>query len=212
MALGIVSDEEFQGDLENCGVKAPSSVNQEPCELPNEPEEPKEPLIPIDQILSGIIETPKPRGRNGSKETPDIIRKIIGEEYALSGRSDGVELAKSFGISPSSASAYGNSANSTATYDKKNPEVEDFIKGRKTKIIKRASAKVLAAINGIDEDKLSEAPAGVLANIAKSLSGVIKDLEPPVKEGPTGPAVQFIMYAPKLMSESSFGVIENPVE
>jgi hypothetical protein len=195
MALGIVSDEEFEKDLIDAKVPIVPTV---------ETEEPF-PIIPVEEILSGEIVVPRLGRGVGNKETPEILRKLIGDE-SIGSRVDALALGESLGISPSSVSAYANAATSTATYNKPSEPLEDFLKQRKNRIIKKASAKMIAAIDGIDEAKLAEAPAGVLAGIAKSLSGVIKDLEPPVRdEKQTN--VQFIMYAPKLQPENTFEVI-----
>ena len=78
----------------------------------------------------------------------------------------------------------------------------------KGRIIKKSSAKIMEAIDAIDEKKIAEAPAGVLAGIAKSLSGVIRDLEPPAKTEEKVQQVQFIMYAPRLIPESSLETIQ----
>jgi hypothetical protein len=185
MPLGIVSEKDFEKEIGNC-VPVGNS-------------------IPI----SGEVINPKPLGRgNGKSNVPDSIRKIIGEEFAIEGRAAGVEMAEALGLSHQSAEAYGNGTNSLATYNKPT-SVRDHINNRKEKIAKRASSKLYKALDSITDDKLVLAKASDLSAIARNLSGVIKDMEPDDKGKDTnGPNIQFIMYAPKLLSEDKFPVMQ----
>ena len=118
MPLGIVSDEDFEKDLRNIGIK---KEEEDSAKIDSE-ESGEFPTIPISEILSGEVLVPPALGRGNNKETPEILRKLVGEEYSIDSRESGIELAESFGISPSSASAYGHGSTSTATYNKSSPE------------------------------------------------------------------------------------------
>ena len=180
MPLGIVSDSDFEKEIGNC--------------------------VDVESVpISGEVIIQKGPGRGeGKSNVPDSIRKIIGEEYSIEGRQAGLEIANAFGISEQSASAYGNGASSLATYNKPT-EINDFIRSRKNKIVKKASSKLNLALEGITEDKLALSKATDLASIAKNLSGIIKDMEPEDKgNANNGPNIQFVMFAPKLLTEDRF--------
>lgn len=205
MPLGRVSDEDFDKELRNSQVEidkqgVPSiGIQDNPTE--------SEPAV-LDEVTGEIVTQKIGRGL-GSNEVPESLRKILAQTNLESGRSAAISLAQSFGISESSVSAYLAGATSTSTYDKKDKGLDGYLKSLKQKSAKRASLKLLKAINSISDEKLEEAPAGVLANIAKQLSGVVKDMEPEVAPGPTlNQGVQFVVFAPQVVQESKFGVIE----
>lgn len=175
MPMGIVSDTDFNKEVERV--------------VPN-----------------GIVKDMPTRGRKeGDTNVPDSLRKIIGETSVTDGPAEAVALAKSFGISQSSASAYGVGATSTASYhDRPNLPV---INDAKTKIQKRARAKLHKALNALTDDKIGESKAIEIASIAKTMSAIIKDMEPEPEEkdrnnkgnGPT-----FVFMAPPIIKEDVF--------
>jgi hypothetical protein len=179
MALGIVNDDVFESEL-------------------------KQERIPV-----GEIKLPKPLGKpEGTPNTPDSIRKLIGDNALTEGRPDTLALADALGISSGTVSAYTNGATSLRTYDKDNP-LKDFLAGRRRTIAKRASSAVLRAIEGIDDEKLSASKAVELASIAKALSGVVKDMLPEEKNNNTNvnTAVKLVVHVPQQTKEESFDVI-----
>ena len=179
MPMGIVSDDDFVVEKEKL--------------IPS----PSEPVPTIQEINRG-------RGA-GNVEVPDSLRNIIGDEHQTNGRESAVELAKQFGISPSSVSAYGVGATSTASYAER-PNA-GIIKQSKERIAKRARGKLMRALNKITDDKLEAANAKDLAGIAKDMSAVVRSMEPEdtrvpadrVNNGPT-----FVFYAPRIVKEDSF--------
>lgn len=186
--MGIVSDDDFKSELVNSS---------------NKPETKPSVIVPE------VVESPtKGRGK-GNIEVPESLRKIIGETNQLDGRQSALELARSFGISPSSVSAYAHGATSTASYKEPEPEITNHIQNGKNRIARKARAKLFSALKHITDDKLEDAKPIDLANIAKNMSGIIKDMEPPiapgVNDGSKGP--QFIFYAPQLQKEESYDVI-----
>jgi hypothetical protein len=183
MPMGIVSDADFDDEIAKTSVKEVR---------------PKQP-VPT------IVDYSKGRG-NGNIAVPDSLRKIIGEESIINGRESAVQLAQSFGISPSSVSAYAVGAHSTTTYDK--PADGGHINGVKQRVIKRAHHKLSLALKSISPEKLADAKVRDLAGIAKDMSVVIKNMEPDNAkndDGKVGP--QFVIYAPQFRDERNFEVV-----
>jgi hypothetical protein len=178
MGMGIVSDSDFENELQK---------NQ------------TTPKVEIKDINKG-------RGP-GNVEVPDSLRKVIGETSVINGREEAVKLAESFGISPSSVSAYANGATSTATYaDQPN---QPHIIQAKEKIARKARHKLMLAIGGITKEKLADASVKVLASVAKDMAAVVKDMEPEVpKNAPINNGPQFVIYAPQYRKEEHFEVVQ----
>jgi hypothetical protein len=176
MALGIVSDDIFEKEIE--------------------------------KIIPGLVQQKKPLGRReGDTEVPDSIRKIIGDEGNESGRKGALELSSFFGLSVQSADAYKNGATSTASYNDSNP-LKNHIANTRKRIAKKAARGINRALDALSDDKLSQASAPELASVARALSGVVKDMEPPTESGEKGPQVQFVIHAPQIMREERFHVID----
>jgi len=183
MAMGIVSDKEFEralGDVTPC------------------------PPLPVG---NGVAIVPINKGRgNGNIEVPESLRKIIGEESAIQGRASALEIADSFGISPSSVSAYAHGSTSTASYDDR-PNLTE-INDAKLRIAKRARNKLTLALNSLTKDKIDSAKAKDIAGVAKDMSAIIRNMEPETPKrdgGPGGPT--FIFYSPQMRTEKVFDVV-----
>lgn len=179
MPMGIVSEADFSKEIKK---------------IPGQ-EDPK----PIPQIRE--IE----KGRGNKPETPDIIREVIGE-LAME-KVPARVLAKEYNVSESSVSAYKVGAHSTATYSEPNPLLTKHIDSHREKLISKAKSKLDFALESITPNKLDETNAIGLSTIAKNMSAIVKDLEPPVPEASKN-NIQFIFMAPKLKDESSYEVIE----
>jgi len=189
MPIGMVPDDEFEKELERLkgGIKAP----------------------PRPSVTGTIIDIPS-KGRNeGDVNVPDSLRKIIGEEAVISGRASALALAKDMGISPSSVSAYANGATSTTTYNESKPSIIQHINKSRARASKKASRVLVGALDAITQEKLDYTDAKDLAAIAKNMSAVIKDLEPPAESTKVeeGKAPQFVIFAPQFRSEQSFETI-----
>jgi hypothetical protein len=184
MAMGIVSDKDFVVEKEKL---TPS--NETP--------------VPTTAQIQDIN-----RGRGaGNVEVPNPLRNVIGDELQTNGRESAVELARHFGISPSSVSAYGIGATSTASYaDRPNGAV---VKQARERIAKRARGKLIKALNKITDDKLEAANAKDLAGIAKDMSAVVRSMEPDDSKvpGQTNNGPTFVFYAPQVRSEDHFDVV-----
>ena len=189
MAMGIVSDDEFEREINNSSIQI---VNV------NEPK----------RIEGTITRAPeKGRGEN-NVEVPESLRKVIGEESLVNGRASALHLASSFGIKPSSVSAYNNGSHSTASYNTPNENLNKHLTNKKERIANRARRKLDLALNQLTEDKFEGTKARDIAAIAKDMSVIIKNMEPAnqVAEVDNGP--KFILYAPQFIQENKLEVIE----
>ncbi len=181
MAMGVVSDKDFENELVNSSV--PTTV---------------------DAVVNPIV---RPGRNSGDNNVPDSLRKIIGETSEIDGRSDALDLASRFGISPSSVSAYSNGSRSTDSMTKQ-PAL-NHINQAKLRIGKRARIKLFKTLENITDEKLVDAKVADLATVARALSGVVKDMEPEVardsNEGKNQPT--FIIYSPQVRNENHYDVI-----
>jgi len=202
MPIGIVSDSDFDIELGRTGSNGSKSDPKTRIPAPSSD------LVPS----VSIVEKPH-RGRSeGDMNVPDALRKIIGEEAVINGRASALEIASQFGISASSVSAYAKGATSTTTYDQPKSGILSHINKSRSRAIKRASRTLNSALGSITQDKLDYADAKDLSTIAKDMSVIIRNLEPPASPESiqtnqvNGP--QFVIYAPQFKKEESFDVIQ----
>jgi len=197
MAMGVVSDEQFEAELKNSSVENRSDSNKPVNEIKPEP------------VLTGeIIDMPNKGRGNGNVAVPDALRKIIGETSELEGRANALAFAKSLGISPSSVSAYSNGANSTATYDTPSVSITKHISERKSKVVDNALSKLRKSLNILTPEKLNTATAREAAAIAKDMAAIVKIMEPEnTDENGNKPTPQFVVYAPQFKNENHFETI-----
>lgn len=204
--MGIVPDSVFDKELERTNsvpLKEKNLTVSRSFKLP-----PQFKDIESELNDGGITKYPPDKGRkNGDNNVPNGLRNIIGQTAVTESREEALALARSFGISPSSVSAYTQGATSTKSYhDTPNQSV---INNAKERVSKRARGKLLLALSKLTEDKLEMAKARDLASIAKDMSQVMKHMEtddtksPTEKAGPT-----FIFYTPKIRSEENFEVVQ----
>jgi len=184
MAMGIVSDEEF--NLEKRKICPPSLIDPTSHE-------------------AVIVELERGRGQ-GNVEVPDSLRKVIGEESAINGRSSALELADRFGVSPSSVSAYSNGSRSTASYENQ-PDLS-HITAAKLKIAKKARNRLVLALNSLTQEKIEAAKVKDISGVAKDMSAIIRNMEPerPTNNGAGGPT--FIFYSPQMRTEKVFDIVQ----
>jgi hypothetical protein len=186
MPIGLVNDLHFMEELSRCsgGVKKKET-----------PE---------------IIDIERPGRKTGDTNVPDSLRKVIADEHLMNGREAALNLAKDFGISSSSVSAYAKGATSTTTYDTPSKSLISHINKSRERAIKRASKTLNQALGAITQDKLDYTDARDLSGIAKDMSVIIKNLEPaaPVEEKDSKSGVQFVIFAPQFREEKSFDVIQ----
>jgi len=191
MPMGIVSDSDFSSELDKLN---PSSRDK------------RDKSESVPSPVAEIVDAPHKGRGTGNVEVPDSLRRVIGEDSAINGRQSAIELAQSFGVSPSSVSAYANGSHSTSTYDDR-PNAS-HINGSRLRVSKRAFNKLNKALHAISDDKLAVSSAKDLSSIAKDMAGVIKVMEPEdsgpknVNNGPT-----FVFYSPQFRKEEHYETV-----
>lgn len=146
------------------------------------------------------------RGRGlGKTNVPPSLKKIIQESSIVEGRKKGVELAEKFGVSSSSVDAY--KRGETTLGGPKDVELVHNLNKTKERIAETATDKIKKALSLITDDKLGELSPNKAAVFARDLAAVTKVMSPESNEGGVvGP--NFIIYAPKMKSETQFEVID----
>jgi predicted transcriptional regulator len=183
MAIGIVEDSDFNKELEK--------INK--------------PIAPTGQV----VDKGAPGRKDGDVNVPDSLRKIIGETAVIDGRQEALALADMFGVSDSSVSAYSKGATSTASYNSPAKAILSHINKARQRSVKKASKVLSTALDSITPDKLNDLSARNLAGIAKDMSAVIKNLEPPDNgnDTPGAERPQFVIFAPQFRDERNFETI-----
>lgn len=158
-----------------------------------------------------IIELPKEKhkGRNiNDVNVPQSLRKIIGETNELDSRTEALSIAKDFGISPSSVSAYAHGNTSTASYHKPNNDLDKHIEKKKRAVQLRARSVLMNTLAELKNRDLSDPSLKIteLASVAKNMSGIMKDVEPSVTiQG--GNNTQILVYKPRMSNEEDYQII-----
>lgn len=199
--FGIVSDDLFEKELKKSNPLSNSDFNRNSNKIPE---------LDTELVITGeVIDTPIKGRKEGDNEVPDSLRKIIGEEHELNGRQSALQLASDFGISKQSVSAYANGSTSTKSYDKR-PNLP-HINNAKERVQNHARAKLTKALNHLTSEKLASAKAVDLATIAKSMSGIVKDMEPePILNGPGTQGINsptYVFYAPQIKTENHYETV-----
>lgn len=146
-----------------------------------------------------------PRGRKADeKNVPSVLREVIAEE-AINGASNG-ELAKAFGVSESSVSAYKNGATSTKSYNNGDEKLKTVVERTRERIHSRASNKLLKALTEITDEKLKDARATDLSTIAANMSRVIEKTSPKEDIGKIQNNIIFV--SPTQISENNYEIID----
>lgn len=194
MPLGIVSDSDLSNELENCSTQISRTVD----------------IIPVTGSIQPADKYEYPVGRGSNNlEVPNSLRQIIGETSITEGRASALGLARDFGISPSSVSAYAKGATSTATIgDTPNSAI---IKKAKLNISVKARKRLNLALNQITEEKLSEAKLSEISSIAKDMSVVMKNMEDKndsdSNKRTDGPSI--VLYAPQIRQENHYTTVQT---
>jgi hypothetical protein len=174
MSMGIVSDDEFDSELNKFAQRG---------------------------TVKDLV-----RGRgNGNNAVPESLRKLIGENAIEEGSKETKVLTRALGISDSSLSAYKAGAASTSSYH--NPSFIDHIDKARERVVKKARNRLVFSLDAITKEKLANEKPRDLAGIAKDMSVVIRNMEPS-QEGPNQPRNQLVIFAPQLVTEGKFDVIE----
>lgn len=213
MPLGIVSDEDFNKELENNSVDYSNSNNSsnsksEPRTFNNTDNLPTDNDIVSGEIVTSDVLQMKSRGRIPEvPNVPQSLRKILGEEHAINGLKSAQHLADSLiprGLSQPTLSTYGRGQVSNGV---PNDDMLNHINGRKIKISKRALNKLNMAVSMIDEQKLLGCDAKELSSVAKDMAIVAKQMEPSVSDDRKSEPVQFHFYAPQIKNEHHYETV-----
>ena len=178
MPMGIVSDKDFDKELDNVTPK---------------------PKIPI---------TKESGRKENDIEVPDSLRRVIGETAVTDGRKEALALGEFFGVSPSSVSAYSQGAVSTSTYDERpNTDVISKSKDRISKVARGKLLKALRNITddkleGTTAKDLSSIAKDMSAVVRNMEDNDSKGPHEPKTNGPT-----FVFYSPQFREERHFDVI-----
>ncbi len=186
MPIGVVSDSEFESEL-NSYTKPQNNV-----------------------ITPDIVEMERPGRKEGDVNIPDSLRKVIGETAIVDGRQEALAIARMFGVSDSSVSAYSQGATSTSTINTPNKDLFAHLNKSRTRAIKKAQKKLDSALDALTPEKLDYADAKDLSTIAKDMSVIIKNLEPEkvAPENDGKPSVQFTIFAPQFRQENAYEVVK----
>jgi predicted transcriptional regulator len=198
MAVGLVNDDEFFKELTSY-KKVPLPTVEKNIPVPD-----------FTPVLEGTIEQVPSRGRSkGDNNVPSSLRAIIGEEALLNGRQSALDLARDFGISPSSVSAYSKGATSTASYNEPKSSIVSVVNKARERAAKKAAKTLNQALATITQEKLDFTDAKDLAGIARDMSVLIKNLEPQsASDSSEAKSPQFVIFAPQFRDERSFETIQ----
>lgn len=112
----------------------------------------------------------------GKLETPPSVRALIATEALVGVPSK--ELSETFGVSPSSVSAYKNGATSTSSYHEPDPKLKEAIDSSRDRIIGPAQSRLIKALEAISDEKLNDAKVSIASGVARDMSTIIKNLQP----------------------------------
>ena len=188
MAMGIVSDEEMNKEIESFS------------RLPEKREFP-EPVARVEER--------KERGWNGGRkegdtDIPDVLKRVIGDTILESGNRKHVSSV--FGVSESTVSAAKVGAHSTASYHRPDKDLNSYIQGKKREIADRARGTLDRALDNITDEKLAAAKVRDLAGIAKDMAAVVRDMESGSEEKAS--QTNIVFYSPKPKTEEDYTVIQ----
>lgn len=191
MAMGIVSNSDFEKELNNSAPKIKKGGDE------------TKPIV----REAEIVDLPTPGRKEGDVNVPNSLRQVIGATAVIDGRAEALEFGRQFGISPSSIAAYTNGAASTSSYNE-TPN-SSVITQSKARVSKRAMTKLMGALSSITTEKLANTSARELAGIAKDMSAIVKQMEPdtPAGDDDKNRMPQFIVFAPQFKDERSYEIV-----
>lgn len=192
MAMGIVSDEDFEKELNRNGSSE--------IVFPKVPDSLQAPVIKI----PGSGNHGEQGRKEGDKNVPDFLRNTIVQDAVENGRASAVDFAASYGISAPSVDAYISGRVSTGNVKGSDKELVDQSRKAKDRIAIRARKRLNLALNHITEDKLADAKLRDIASVAKDMAVIIKQMEPMDSGVEKNTNVQVVLFAPKVMEESAF--------
>lgn len=201
MGMGIVSDSAFDAELKLNSRAQINSIQSSDSVPSNQSSD----SVPSNIPLASVSEIK--RGRGDSLNVPSEIRALAALS-AVNGEGSGADIARAFGISESSVSAYKQGAHSTASYDSPNPALLDKINDHKLKVTSKARNRLLAALDEITPNKLTNVKPRDLAAIAKDMCSIVTDMEPKVSTIASSNSVQIVFMAPRVKDINEYKVMD----
>ncbi len=159
-----------------------------------------------EKASGSIVNIQKPGRKENDKNVPEAIRKAIADTVIESGRSEALQIADLFGVSPSSVSAYSSSRTSTAHNKESDKSLRDSNTEKRDGIVKKAQSALTDAIAQITEAKLSNLNAVECSQVAKNMAGIVKDFSPELKDV-VNIEQKLVLFAPMPIAEEKFAVI-----
>lgn len=169
-------------------------------------------IVSDEDFVAELNKTPikapefKQKGRNGAPEVPEVLRNVVAEEGIKGTNNE--ELAKLFGISQSSASAYKHGATSTTTYNQPDESLQKHTKSIKDVLRKKAGKKAALALDSISQEDIEAATVVEKAMVARHMSTIFKDMSIDSTTNQNAAPVQVAIFVPAMKQESDYDVID----
>lgn len=179
--IGVADNESFQAELDR---------------LTNKTSDKKIDVLPSNEKVVDIN-----RGRTeGRTEISQEARAFISGEVLSGARAN--DVAKAFGVSESSISAYKKDATSTSSYHKPDKELSELNDASRRRIVGPAQQTLIDAIEAITPEKLNGSKVNVASAVARDMSSIIKNMQPDA--GSTVNNNQVIIYKPRMKEEDDY--------
>jgi predicted transcriptional regulator len=201
MPLGILTDEQLAKEI---GQSVPKINEQDIKRIESDliKDKIEEAIQGTDfKIIPKVVDIK--RGRGNQLEIPNEIRALVAEEV-ING-APAKQVAKAFGVSESSVSAYKHDATSTTSYDTPNQELAKKNDSVRDAITDKARGRLMSALDAITDENISNAKVKDIASIAKDMSVIVKNMEENTPQNQTN--TQVIIYRPRMRDEEDFDVI-----
>jgi predicted transcriptional regulator len=201
MPLGVVDDKSFADELSKLGIAMPEANEQE---IVNNDEADESVEDDSQMRASEVVYKELQRGRGERPEVPTSVRAVIAAE-AICGTPI-KDVAETFGVSPSSVSAYKNGATSTASYNKPDEELKkknDEVRGTVSSL---ALANLMSALKNITPEKLANSKLQVISGVAKDMSSIVNNMNPPDEN--KAAFQQVIVFKPRMRDEDDYEVLD----
>lgn len=183
--IGVASHDDFVKELERLSNKADNKTSDKSISIQKETEK--------------VVDINRGRGI-GKEETSNEVRAFISGEVLSGARAN--DVAKAFGVSESSISAYKKDATSTSSYHKPDKELGELNDATRRRIVGPAQQTLIDAIEAITPEKLSGSKVNVASAVARDMSSIIKNMQP--EAGSTVNNNQVIIYKPRMLEEDDY--------
>jgi uncharacterized protein (DUF4415 family) len=161
----------------------------------------------LNEKVAQVVPMPKMGRPDGATETPESLRKLIASD-SITGNGTAKQIAEAYGVSQSSVNAYAGGATSTDRMVA--GKLDNDLVQANQRIGRRAQRKLNLALKHITEDKLRDAKATDISQVAANMSRIIEKTTPKVPE--TQVQNNIIFYSPQQIGEGNYDVIDVAVE